>query len=80
MSTVKILARRTTANYLALFEEVAFRSSTRRRKYPLQVGSEVSNVEQGRQLGLDKKTVDRYLDLLTKVFIIHQVGGFSRNL
>jgi predicted AAA+ superfamily ATPase len=45
-----------------------------------QVGSEVSNVELGRQLGLDKTTVDRYLDLLTQVFIIHHVSGFSRNL
>ncbi|PPK84686.1 hypothetical protein CLV84_3848 [Neolewinella xylanilytica] len=50
------------------------------RLLALQVGSEVSNVELGRQLGLDKKTVDRYLDLLTKVFIIHRVSGFSRNL
>ena len=45
-----------------------------------QVGSEVSYDELGRQLSLSKNTVERYLDLLTKVFIIYQRRGFSRNL
>lgn len=45
-----------------------------------QVGSEVSLDELGRQLGISKNTVERYLDLLTKVFIIYQRRGFSRNL
>lgn len=45
-----------------------------------QVGNEVSNDELGKQLGLSKNTVERYLDLLSKVFIIYQRKGFSRNL
>ncbi len=45
-----------------------------------QVGSEVSLEELGKQLNLNKSTVERYLDLLTKVFILFRVGGFSGNL
>jgi len=45
-----------------------------------QVGSEVSLNELATQLGLDVKTIDRYLDLLEKSFIIKKVGSFSRNL
>lgn len=45
-----------------------------------QVGSEVSTVELGKSLQMSKNTVDRYLDLLSKVFIIYPLGGFSRNL
>ena len=45
-----------------------------------QVGSEVSVEELGRNLGMSKNTVERYLDLLTKVFIIFKVGGYSSNL
>jgi predicted AAA+ superfamily ATPase len=45
-----------------------------------QVGSEVSLQELGKQLSMSKNTVEKYLDLLSKVFIIHKVGGFSRNL
>ena len=29
---------------------------------------------------MSKNTVERYLDLLTKVFILFKVEGFSRNL
>ena len=36
--------------------------------------------ELGKQLGISKNTVEKYLDLLTKVFVLHKVGGFSRNL
>lgn len=45
-----------------------------------QVGNEVSTVELGKQLGLDHKTVLRYLDLLEKSFVLFSLGGFSRNL
>jgi len=45
-----------------------------------QIGSEVSINEISRSLGLSKNTVDRYLDLLSKVFIIYKVGGYSNNL
>jgi hypothetical protein len=45
-----------------------------------QVGSEVSLNELGTQLGVDTKTVARYLDLLEKTFVITKLGGFSGNL
>ncbi|MGO4876458.1 ATP-binding protein [Pedobacter psychrotolerans] len=46
----------------------------------LQIGSEVSIDELSRSLGISKNTVDRYLDLLSKVFIIYKIGGYSNNL
>jgi predicted AAA+ superfamily ATPase len=45
-----------------------------------QIGSEVSLAELGRQLAMSKNTVERYLDLLEKTFVIFRLGGFSRNL
>lgn len=45
-----------------------------------QVGSEVSLTELGTQIRADVKTVQRYLDLLEKAFVIVRLGGFSRNL
>jgi uncharacterized protein len=45
-----------------------------------QVGGEVSYEELGRQLQISKNTVERYVDLLSKVFIIYQRKGFSKNL
>jgi predicted AAA+ superfamily ATPase len=45
-----------------------------------QVGSEVSLDELGKQLGISKNTVERYLDLLAKVQIIFKLGGYSTNL
>ncbi|MGV7107594.1 ATP-binding protein [Flavobacterium sp. U410] len=50
------------------------------RLIAFQVGKEVSLQELGNQLQLSKNTVERYLDLLTKVFILFKVEGFSRNL
>ncbi|MEM6298241.1 MAG: ATP-binding protein [Bacteroidota bacterium] len=50
------------------------------RLLAFQVGSEVSYNELGKQLGVSKNTVERYLDLLSKVYIIHSVGAWSRNL
>jgi uncharacterized protein len=50
------------------------------RLLAFQVGSMVSTTELGSQLGMSGNTVSKYLDLLSKVFIIHRVGGFSRNL
>jgi len=50
------------------------------RMLAFRVGSEISMDSIGNDLGLNKNTVDRYLDLLSKVFIIHNVRGFSRNL
>jgi predicted AAA+ superfamily ATPase len=45
-----------------------------------QIGKEVSFTELGGQLGLNKNTVDRYLDLLEKAFVVYKLRGFSRNL
>ncbi len=45
-----------------------------------QVGQEVSLNELSRELGISKNTVDRYLDLLSKVFIVFKLRGFSGNL
>ena len=45
-----------------------------------QVGSEVSCNELGERLGLNEKTVRRYLDLLEKSFVLFRLDGFSRNL
>lgn len=46
----------------------------------LQVGSEVSTTELATQLGIDYKTVFRYLDLFEKSFILYNLRGYSRNL
>lgn len=45
-----------------------------------QIGKEVSFTELGVQLSLSKNTVERYLDLLEKAFVIYKLRGFSRNL
>ena len=45
-----------------------------------QIGSEISYSEIATQIGLNKKTIERYLDLLEKVFVIFKIRGFSRNL
>jgi len=45
-----------------------------------QVGQEVSISELATSLALNRSTVERYLDLLEKVFVIFKVNGFSRNL
>jgi uncharacterized protein len=45
-----------------------------------QVGSEVSLTELTTQLGIDVKTVKRYIDLLEKSFVVYRLNGFSRNL
>lgn len=45
-----------------------------------QVGAEVSLEELGRQLGMSKNTVERYMNLLTKVYVLYARGGYSKNL
>ncbi|MCE7072070.1 ATP-binding protein [Dyadobacter sp. CY327] len=45
-----------------------------------QVGQEVSFEELSKALQIDRNTVERYLDLFSKVFIIFRVGGYSKNL
>lgn len=45
-----------------------------------QVGSEVSLDEISRLLAIDRKTVEKYIDLLEKAFVIFQVPAFSQNV
>jgi predicted AAA+ superfamily ATPase len=60
---------RSSRNLLSLLQLLAF-----------QVGNEVVVSELAGQLGMDAKTVQRYLDLLEKAFVVVRLGGFSRNL
>lgn len=46
----------------------------------LQVGSEVSYNELGNMLGVDKETVENYIDLLEKCFVVFRLSSFSRNM
>jgi predicted AAA+ superfamily ATPase len=51
------------------------------RLIALQIGKEVSLDELANNLkGISRNTIESYLDLLTKVFIIYPLRGFSRNL
>lgn len=45
-----------------------------------QIGKDISYNELGTQLGISKNTVERYLDLLEKTFVIFRLRGFSSNL
>ena len=45
-----------------------------------QIGGEVSVAELGTRLGMSRNTVERYLDLLEKAYVIYGRLGFSRNL
>lgn len=49
------------------------------RLVAFQTGSEVSYEELGKQLALSRNTVEKYLDLLTKTFVIYRLPAFSRN-
>ncbi len=46
----------------------------------LQIGSQVSYNEVGTLIGLDSKTVERYIGILEKSFIVFRLSTFSRNL
>lgn len=60
---------RNTAKMNRLLQLVAF-----------QIGREVSYEELGKQLGMHRETVEKYLDLLSKVFVVYKLGAFSRNM
>ena len=45
----------------------------------LQVGSEVRYYELGRLIGADPETVERYIDLLEKSFVLFRLTSLSRN-
>lgn len=46
----------------------------------LQIGSEVSYNELGQLVGADKETVERYIDMLEKCYVVFRLSSFSRNL
>lgn len=50
------------------------------RLLAFQTGSEVSIPELSRNLNISQETVNNYIDLLEKAFIIFRLGGYSRNL
>jgi len=51
------------------------------RLIAFQIGKEVSVDELAKNLkGISRNTVESYLDLLSKVFVIYKVKGFSKNL
>jgi len=45
-----------------------------------QIGKEVSHNELATQLSMSKTTVEKYLDLLEKTFVLINIRGFSRSL
>ena len=45
-----------------------------------QIGQEVSYQEIGQALGIDRRTVVNYIDLLEQCFVLFRLGAFSRNL
>ena len=45
-----------------------------------QIGEQVSYNEVGQLIGLDPKTVEKYVDILEKSYVIFRLGSFSRNL
>ena len=45
-----------------------------------QIGSEVNIEELARNLLLNRETVEKYLDVLEKMFVVVNLRGFSRNL
>ena len=46
----------------------------------LKMGNEVAYTELSSMLGVNKETVERYVDLLEKSFVIFRLSPFSRNL
>ena len=50
------------------------------RALALQLGSEVSYNELSNLLGIDKETVENYICLLEKCFVVFRLDSFSRNL
>ena len=49
------------------------------RALALQIGGQVSYNEVGNLVGLDSKTVEKYVDILEKSYIIFRLPSYSRN-
>lgn len=50
------------------------------RALAFQIGSEVSYNELAQLLGIDKKTVSSYIDLLCQAYVVFKLPSFSKNL
>ncbi len=50
------------------------------RLIAFQIGTEVSLDEISNKVGIARNTVEKYLDLLCKVFVVFKINGFSKNL
>lgn len=46
----------------------------------LHVGSEVNYSELGQMLSVDRNTVERYIEILEKGYVVFKLGSFSRNV
>lgn len=46
----------------------------------LQIGNEVSNNELAQIVGIDKNTINSYIDILEKGYVIFKLGSYSGNL
>jgi predicted AAA+ superfamily ATPase len=46
----------------------------------LQIGNEVSYNELSRLLGSDKGTIEKYIDLLEKAYLIFKINGYNKNV
>jgi predicted AAA+ superfamily ATPase len=46
----------------------------------IQMGNEVSYNELAQLLSADKNTIEKYIDLLEKTFIIFKINGYSKNI
>lgn len=85
MGKEKLLTELSTAY---LFKDIFELSSVRNpsvfrqllRMLAFQTGSEVSIPELSRNLNISQETVNNYIDLLEKAFIVFRLGGYSRNL
>ena len=70
--------------YKDIFEVEGVKNSHKVKKLlqllAFQIGAEVSLTELGKKLEMNKKTVERYIDLLEKFFVIFTLNGFNRNL
>jgi uncharacterized protein len=65
-----------------LLSDISFPETLRKLAILLafQIGSEVSFNELANNLGIDVKTVQKYLVLLKQSFVIFELGAFSKNL
>lgn len=92
--TVTLLSEEDKSNYLNdlistyLYKDILSFENIRKPKkiidllslLALQIGNEVSIQELAQNLSVSKIIVEKYLDLLEKMFIIINLRGFSRNL